>query len=437
MKTKTIFQNCSLVALVLVFIMLIVASCMRTTSVVETEQSLPILTTNSMTTSTVLTIESTGLPGLVEEELKIDPTTKLLLNVTDHLVALGMCYPPGSAGVWILSFPFTEHTTLLSSSDKNFFAPTWSPDGQWIAYIESKPAEEKLGDQSTPNPPGTDSIWVMRKDGSDKHRVSAYFDSVDVRDSRTCYRLTYIVPILNWSSDGKYLHFEHRQLYSDGLHGDHFIIDLETKATVQIASSRNLGDGAFAWASDNRQYIMFDRDALALWVGEPGGDEISAQKDLPTDLLSGDSISTVAWPVGQSGPLLINRSQENSLLTIWSYDFSSNDWKKQWEHTGQQIEVGLSWSVVGQDGKLLFVDQKEWGIHGAVPAHGETYDAYFYFPRLTDVTGQEIISFLDSETNSIWLVGPSMEIPHRLINWRVLNSTSNHWIIPGGVSWQP
>lgn len=437
MKMKSVFQNHNFVALVLVFSMLIMANCTRTIPVVETEQSLPISTTNSTATSTVPAIESTGSPILVEEEPSIDPKTKLLLNVTDHLVGLGMCYPSGSAGVWILSIPFTEHTTLLSSLDKNFFAPTWSPDGQWIAYIESKPAEGKLGDQGTPNPPGTDSIWIMRKDGSDKHRVSAYFDSVDARDPHNCYRLTYIVPILNWSSDGKYLHFEHRQLYSDGLHADHFIIDLEAKATYQITSSRKLGDGAFAWAPDNEQYIMLDRDASALWVGEPGGNEISTHEDLPVHLLSGDSISTVAWPVGQIGPLLINRSKEDSRLTIWSYDFNSNDWKKQREYAGQQIEVGLSWSVIGQDGKLLFVDQKEWVVRGAVSAHSETYNAYFYFPRLTDVTGQEIISLLDSETNNVWLVSPGKEIPHKLINWKVLNSTSTHWIIPGGVSWQP
>jgi Tol biopolymer transport system component len=54
-----------------------------------------------------------------------------------------------------------RRTAVLASTDFSETGPTWSPDGQWIAYDKS------------PIPPVFDQIWVMRADGSDQHALTA------------------------------------------------------------------------------------------------------------------------------------------------------------------------------------------------------------------------------------------------------------------------
>jgi Tol biopolymer transport system component len=58
--------------------------------------------------------------------------------------------------------------------------PAWSPDGRWIAFVR----EQRHGSE----------IWLMRADGSDKHRL--YTDTAAVDES------------LAWSHDGRWLAFD-------------------------------------------------------------------------------------------------------------------------------------------------------------------------------------------------------------------------------------
>jgi Tol biopolymer transport system component len=58
--------------------------------------------------------------------------------------------------------------------------PAWSPDGRWIAFVR----DQRHGSE----------IWLMRADGSDKHRL--YTDTAAVDES------------LAWSHDGRWLAFD-------------------------------------------------------------------------------------------------------------------------------------------------------------------------------------------------------------------------------------
>jgi len=386
----------------------------------------------SATPSSAPTSEARGI--------SVDSQTKLLLNVTsDQWVGYGMCYPPGTTEVWLLPFPFEQYMLFLSDPIANFFAPTWSPDGQWIAYIESKPVVDYLRDVNlgTPSPPGTDSVWIMKADGSEKQRISPNLDSVDFQDPNFCYRYSQIVPILDWSPDGRYIHFDHRQLYVDGMHTDHYIIHLESQNTYQVTSIPGMDDYVFAWGPEDGEYILLDRESQAVWIGTVGEDGLK-QERLPDPPFP---YGSVAWPAGQIGPLLTNSAGQESTYTVWAYDLDTAVWVKQWEDAGLRIDIGSSWGVIADHGGTVsFVNQEDWLMNGSIPVDSDVYDFYFYFPRLRDVTGEEIISLLDNNNRAIWVVDPNDETHtiYPLVDLERINPESDHWImLSWGISWYP
>jgi Tol biopolymer transport system component len=72
-----------------------------------------------------------------------------------------------------------DTTTLvqLTAEGRNFF-PSWSPDGQWIAY-----------DSNVDSPNGMKFIWKMKSDGTQKTRIAYDPTKGEIREP-------------SWSSDG-------------------------------------------------------------------------------------------------------------------------------------------------------------------------------------------------------------------------------------------
>ena len=76
--------------------------------------------------------------------------------------------------VWVMDADGTDEVNLTDSPDSNEGYPTWSPDGEWIAF------ESTRGTPADFEPPPHDlerqsdeDVWVMRPDGSDPRNLTS------------------------------------------------------------------------------------------------------------------------------------------------------------------------------------------------------------------------------------------------------------------------
>lgn len=91
-------------------------------------------------------------------------------------------------------------------------APTWSPDGKWIAFTR-KSAGASMGKQ----------IWLMRTDGSEARYLTAEPD------------IHHGPPV--WSPDGRYLAFQHFNLKELGGHPSIWLLEIETGQTQELVTA--------------------------------------------------------------------------------------------------------------------------------------------------------------------------------------------------------
>ena len=411
----------------------------------STSQSTPTTPTITVTitqtpTKTIIPTESstptdtnTGTQGMVLKD-----SQKLLLNVTNTKVDLDTCYPEGSTQVWESVFPFKEKKILLASDpSNNYFAPTYSPDGQWIAYIESSPVIGilDLENPSIPNPPGNDSIWIMHQDGSEKQRISKLFDNFYIKDVHYCYPQSWIYPDLKWSSDGKYIYFRDFQASFAGNKLNYYILNVQTKESYLFNTSGWDTLYGFAWLGENKQFLYKSGDSY--WSNQitSKGIDQSEAKQLPIN--SSVTHYSIDRASELNEPIFISHNDSSTNWVFWHYDTIKNSWSKIFEYTGSNPRVGIYWGVyIDENNELTFIDLKNMRIVDTIPYKNKIGDLRFLFPEVKGAKGNMIISLADGKTNNIWGVDPylSKEI-YPLVDWDSLNTNNKYSIIDQYPSW--
>lgn len=192
--------------------------------------------------------------------------------------------------------------------------PTWSPDGEWIAFM-GYDAENGL------------AVYKMRPDGSDLQQLTTQFGTT---------RYTEWTVYLEWSPDSQWIVFGARQ--SQQLVYDNFIINLEDVEEVALLHASY---HPMAWSPDS-QYLIFviadtpSNDIVRLPLLDTSYERLSTPDIFPRDpqyAPDGEWIAFVALADGNRN-LYRMRSDGSDLqqLTTTMTDVLSFEWSpnSQW-----------------------------------------------------------------------------------------------------------
>ena len=113
-----------------------------------------------------------------------------------------------------------------------FFAPTWSPDAQWLAFLRV------FEDTTAGAPPLTLAVGVVRADGS-ASRVVVSMAMADIVATLGQNNLS-----LAWSPDGSRLAFN---VMVGGLASHVYVVDIDGTGLMQITTSLGAHDHSLTW----------------------------------------------------------------------------------------------------------------------------------------------------------------------------------------------
>jgi Tol biopolymer transport system component len=172
---------------------------------------LKLILINSSNGSLIKQIDQDKLAGLAE-----------LSNVSDQIVYT--VRNGQNTQIWKTSLN-GETATLLAGNASENYVPTWSPDGNQIAYQSNDGSSNS-------------EIWIMDKDGNNKRRVTFTSNNGWSRGP-------------SWSPDGQYLAYVSNQNGSKGSDlGDIFIVSLISGDTVQATFTGGVVyDWKVAWGN--------------------------------------------------------------------------------------------------------------------------------------------------------------------------------------------
>jgi hypothetical protein len=370
------------------------------------------------------------------QELKLKDSQELLLSVTTTEYHSGICFQTGSTEIWATSFPFTKKKVLLAAdTGVNYLTPTYSPDGEWIAYIAMKPYPIVGGAVEQPDSYDNGSLWIMRKDGTEKKQISSLFDTPTIYSLYFCTPFRDREPMFTWSPDGNYIFFEDLQHYENDVYRQNLIvINVSTKETFLIASAPSESSVGFSWLNDYGSFV-YEIDGN-LWMNKvtEGVIDPNAAQPLPNRGINGENqepILDIASPITESHDSYYKN------WSIWEYDISKETWVQMMEYDGFMPIYGDHWGIYTTDDEYINIfDLKSFWVVGSV-RYDDKIDALdLNFSELQSLSGHSLVSVLDTKTNDIWGIDIiENEELIRVVNWSLLNPEGKVWIT--SFDWSP
>jgi hypothetical protein len=350
--------------------------------------------------------------GSATAELPHAALPNVLLNISSPFGQLGYCRRDGETvgQIWSASYPYSTTRRLLSDPLAGYYNPTWSPDGQWVAYVVSNPRDgrqEGSPDALIVQYPNSDSVWLMHPDGSGQRQIGPAYARIEVlsphNSGPSCDLVGGLADIEGWSPDGKWVIVTYGRLDAGfELHA------INSTTGLDYLLTSNLWPDSTVWQTN--------RDALALLGSSPdhiesiafGTDAFGRQYIAPpSDFAAGYHLMTVQWD-GNSNSLLVaskTRSVPSDLpVTLWRVDLTTEQWQKLLD-IGPAQEVSLFSGQEGrllcQDGKLSLRDPETWALSQAIDGSG---DVECDTRKIgADLAGQSVVGFVGGATSrQIW-----------------------------------
>ena len=423
-------KSCQLnkVCLLVLAVMLAVSGCTPIEIVTKSQTAEPptleVLPSSTVTPRPSATAVSGTTPTLVPlpaSSFTPEPSATLVSveePFPDILFYIGgdgtdICPSEDKTQIWFSAYPYEAFQLLSPDPAIDYKYPEWSPDGKWIAYVESKPS---LISEWEPNPviTGTDTVWIMRPDGSEQHEVSEGITSTIGQylqgSGVSCVVTSSTINPLIWSPDGQHIVIVRAGLENGYPYYSYYLTDVNSGNT-QLLLTTQKQHSTPTWISNDQ--IIF--------VGDQGMVEVFHITD--NDLFD---ITTFPFPLEVQPETIwffLRQTDDYTLMggffngvtgispkptyqSIWNLNIATGEWEKI---TDLNVEgwgapqFGNQMAALFRGQEIIILDPLTWQTIDtlALPADMETRHKKFIPNEL------DIVSFLGSvgeENEGLWAI---------------------------------
>ena len=255
------------------------------------------------------------------------PQPSIVFQTGSELKSYLNCNEDLNGEIWFLEPPYHNAERILSSPETAYLQPTWSPDGQWIAYWQSEvsgmPSQE-LEEVSWHFQ--DDSIWLINSSGEEKHKLTDIF----VRSNLTgfdnnCRTTGGILNLIGWSENSQWLAFLMSPEKEEQIEPNLYLININTE---EIFSFPNIWTAEWTLRSniliglneqENRLEIIEVAEDISISL-IPVPEEIKVEH-LPFNANFAEETDTL-W--------VITRPRDNAYnipRSLWLVNTSTNEWQ--------------------------------------------------------------------------------------------------------------
>lgn len=316
-----------------------------------------------------------------EEEKLPYPLPDLLLGI--YRSDFDFCNVAGKGEIWLAPYPYNSKKWALSSSELNYRIPKWSPNGQWIAYVESKTEiieDKELYSAAPVTIAGADTIWIMHPDRSEKRQVSdpipnAMFSFI-MGKSLGCESFT-AISNLEWSPDGQYILFKRSWHTGDMSWRYSFYISEVSTGKTRLLFTQEVPSGIL-WMNHKDQFLVKGENQAFREVLIEDIDRITIN-NLPYTLP--DEVSNNLYyglrDTGDGNHLYAvfyfkketDKTGTPSRVAVWKYDLVTGAWEKKIEmsiNTWRNTTIFPDWIVTyeGKANSITYYDPENWKVAG-------------------------------------------------------------------------
>jgi hypothetical protein len=306
----------------------------------------------------------------------LDDINPVIMLNTMHADWWDNCIPVGNAKLWRTQYPYDQFDLFLSSSAANYYGGIWSPDGEWIAYIESRPGAF----ETTPDGPrlinsGTDQVWLIRPDKSEKMTVGNPLPALNVLWRSSCDKDQFIYPDLIWSPSSRYLVYVHVTSGSPAK-WVYYLYDKETGSLYEYENLR--ANNPFRWSAiGDRALLIRDDDQIV--IAEIDGGVIRASIEISPPDAGKVSVQNLYWGGDETSviahtwePVSQQRSWIFRAQHFWEFNLSTGEWNKKFDFKDlpltepdlSSVTAGNAYAMIGYGDAYVLLNLHNWSLYG-------------------------------------------------------------------------
>jgi dipeptidyl aminopeptidase/acylaminoacyl peptidase len=345
------------------------------------------------------------LPTMKPSSVPTSPQVSLG-RMPDILLNLGTdgwweCDRDGTNQIWFSAYPYHTSVALLHDDSVDYNYPTWSPDGEWVAYVHSEPITEIMP-KEVRAPSGTDSIWIMRADGSDRRRVTDMLPRINyLSPDGGCMAVTFITSNIVWSPDSKFIAFSY-QVIGESI--TYYLVDLASGETSELMGQQGVSPPV--WVDQDEMAITDDAITVyeILSNHEINSKVIQYPDEIPDDALFGFS-NNAKYQVQVSGRSLISsffilETVKSRYHSTWQVNIDTSEWivliDQPNDNWGNPI-IGDRWAAAcGLDWNVYSINPLDWNVIDIYVSPTANLTCQM-LDVLQDDTGQDIVSYPSNE----------------------------------------